>query len=129
MGFRCGIGFIFGFILKGFINRKREEIGLFVETTTPGDVLNMDLASTRFSKNLSVDDIIKLLSFVLTTTYFSYKGTIYKQKFGAAMGGPISPIIANITMDHLFTKCSETAPAQAKPRLAKKFVDDSFEIC
>ena len=45
------------------------------------------------------------------------------------MGGPISPIIANITMDHLFTKCSQTVPAQCKPRLAKKFVDDSFEIC
>ena len=34
---------------------------------------------------LDVDDKMKLLKFVLTTTYFSFRGEIYKQKFGETM--------------------------------------------
>ena len=39
---------------------------------------------------LDVDDIMELLEFVLTTTYFSFRGEICKQKFGAAMGSPLA---------------------------------------
>ena len=42
---------------------------------------------------LSVDDIMELLTFVLNTTYFSFRGQIYQQKFGVAMGSPVSPIV------------------------------------
>ena len=78
--------------------------------------------------NLGVEDVTELLALVLNTTYFQYKGTIYQQKFGAAMGGPCSPVVANIVMDHLFRKCQETAPENIRPRVALKFVDDSFEV-
>ena len=44
------------------------------------------------------------------------------------MGGPISPIIANIVMDFMFRKFMETVPAEIKPRLLKKFVDDSVSV-
>ena len=44
---------------------------------------------------LTTDDIIELLRFVLTTTYFSFRGQIYRQIFGAAMGSPVSAIVAN----------------------------------
>ena len=50
---------------------------------------------------LNIDDIVELLEFVLTTTYFSFRGEIYKQNFGAAMGSPCSAIIANIFMEWL----------------------------
>ena len=50
---------------------------------------------------LAVNDIIELLEFVLTTTYFPFRGNIYKQKFGAAMGSPRSAIIVNIFMEWL----------------------------
>ena len=59
---------------------------------------------------------------------FQYMGKMYKQKFGAAMGGPCSPVIANIVMDYLFRKCQEVAPENVRPRVALKFVDDSFEV-
>ena len=36
-----------------------------------------------------------LLSFCLKTTYFMYDGEIYSQVEGAAMGSPVSPIVAN----------------------------------
>ena len=64
--------------------------------------------------NLEVDDIIELLSLVLNTTYFQYDGVIYQQKFGAAMGGPCSPVVANIVMDFHFRKCQEIAPPEIR---------------
>ena len=33
----------------------------------------------------------------LNTKYFIYDGVFYKQKKGAAMGSPVSPIVANKT--------------------------------
>ena len=45
---------------------------------------------------LSVEDIMSLLEFILTTTYFVFRGQIYQQRFGTAVGSPVSPIIANI---------------------------------
>jgi len=35
---------------------------------------------------LTVEDIMDLLKFTVTTTYFSFRGVIYQQMFGAAMG-------------------------------------------
>ena len=45
---------------------------------------------------LSRERILGLLRFCLNTTYFTYSGMIYKQKHEAAMGSPVSPIIANL---------------------------------
>ena len=87
-----------------------------------------DDSSLKDRTNLHIDDVMELLSLVLRTTYFSYDGKIYQQKFGVAMGGPISPIVANIVMDFMFKKYMETVPADIKPRLLKKFVDDSVSV-
>ena len=40
--------------------------------------------------------IINLLEFCLKSSYFVFQGNFYEQKEGAAMGAPLSPIIANI---------------------------------
>jgi len=45
--------------------------------------------------NLNVDDIMELLEFICSTTYFTFDGKIMKQKFGTAMGSPVSVAIAN----------------------------------
>ena len=45
---------------------------------------------------LSADHITHLLHLCLRTTYFIYKGQYYQQKDGAAMGSPVSPVVANI---------------------------------
>jgi len=47
---------------------------------------------------LEIDDIMQLLEFILSTTYFCFSGQIYKQKFGTAMGSPVSPLVANMFM-------------------------------
>ncbi len=74
--------------------------------------------------NLTVDDIIILLELVLNATYFSFRGQLYQQKFGAAMGSPVSPIIANFFMEDLEQKAINTVPAECKPKFWKRYVDD-----
>ncbi|XP_072044968.1 uncharacterized protein [Amphiura filiformis] len=77
---------------------------------------------------LTVNDIMDLLEFILTTTYFTFRGVIYRQRFGAAMGSPVSAIIANLFMEWLEKKAIATAPLECKPRLWRRYVDDVLEI-
>ena len=48
---------------------------------------------------MPVVTILELLAFCLNNTYFVFQDTFYEQTKGAAMGPPISPIIANIFME------------------------------
>ena len=49
---------------------------------------------------LSVQNIMELLGFCLHNTYFFFQNKFYEQVEGAAMGSPISPIVANLYMGH-----------------------------
>ena len=79
---------------------------------------------TPWKRGLYLD----LLRFVLTTTYFLFRGTIYKQRFGAAMGSPVSPVVANLYMEFLEQQSITTAPISCRPRLWKRYVDDILDI-
>jgi len=41
------------------------------------------------------------VKFVLSSTYFTFNNTIYKQTYDTPMGSPLSPIIAEIVMQDL----------------------------
>ena len=58
----------------------------------------------------AVSDIILLLKFYLKNTYFSFQEQFYEQVEGAAMGCPVSPIVANLYMEYLEQKALSTAP-------------------
>ena len=73
---------------------------------------------------MEVGDIILLLEFCLKNTYFSFQGQFYEQVEGAAMGSPVSPIVANLYMEYLEQKALSTAPHQFWCR----YVDDTFVI-
>ncbi|XP_072033164.1 uncharacterized protein [Amphiura filiformis] len=77
---------------------------------------------------LSIVDIMEVLECALTTTYFSFRGQIYQQRVGTAMGSPVSPIVANLCMVWLEQESLVTAPLDIKPRLWKRYVDDVLEI-
>ena len=77
---------------------------------------------------LSVDDLMTLTKFVLTTTYFTCMGNIYQQQQGVAMGSPLSPIAVDLFMEWLEERAIATAPPNCRPRLWKRYVDDLLEI-
>ena len=53
---------------------------------------------------LSVQNIIELLGFCLHNTYFSFQNKFYEQVEGVAVGSPVSPIVANLYMEHFERK-------------------------
>ena len=53
--------------------------------------------------NLTPTQIADLLNFVLRSTHFKYNGSIYEQEDGAAMGRPVSAVIASVLMKCLLT--------------------------
>ena len=59
---------------------------------------------------IGIDDIILLLEFCLKNTYFSFQGQFLEQVEGAAMGSPVSPIVANLYMEYLEQNAQTTAP-------------------
>ena len=75
---------------------------------------------------MAVKHIHCLLEFCLTNTYFSFQGRLYEQKEGAAMGSPISPIVANIFMENFENRALATSPCT--PKIWKRFVDDAFTV-
>ena len=72
---------------------------------------------------LLVKDIILPLEFYLKNTYFSFQGQFYEQIEGAAMGSPVSPIVANLYMEYFGQKALSTATNQ--PRMWLRYVDDT----
>ena len=69
-------------------------------------------------------DIVSLTGLCLNTTYFHFGGVFYEQVAGAAMGSPLSPVIANIYMQDFESRVLGTAPL--KPSLWLCYVDDTF---
>ena len=76
--------------------------------------------------NMSIPQITSLLEFCLTNTYFLFQGKYYEQFQGAAMGSPISPLIAIISMEEFEVKALSSIPYPLS--LWLRFVDDTFVI-
>ena len=81
---------------------------------------------------LSVEDIIKLLRFTLTNSYFNYNNITYKQIHGCAMGSPVSPIVANLCIEeiedlHLVQEVGGSTSSMPSKKWFR-YVDDVFSI-
>jgi hypothetical protein len=120
------------------ILNSHDVVSLFTNTPIDQvlDIVNNRLKNENVLKvynketgfNLTSKDVVKLLEFILTTTYFTFRGKIYRQLFGTAMGSPVSPIAANIFMEALEQQAIATAPLNCKPKLWLRYVDDILEV-
>ena len=59
---------------------------------------------------MPIQHITTLLEFCLQGTYLLFQGKYYEQVHGAALGSPISPIMANLFMEHFDPKAINTVP-------------------
>ncbi len=60
------------------------------------------------------------------STCFQWRDDFYEQTNGAAMGSPLSPVLANIFMEHF--EQNALANSALVPKLWKRYVDDIFAV-
>ena len=69
------------------------------------------------------DKTTNLVDVCLRSTYFSYYVDIYEQINEVVMGSPLSPIVANIFMEHFEDKAINSTPK--KQQQWRRYVDDT----
>jgi len=68
--------------------------------------------------NLSIENIIALLQFILSNNFFVFQGDHFKQIFGCPMRSPVSAILANLVMEYVKEKALLSDPNS--PNIATK---------
>ena len=71
------------------------------------------------------EDICQLVELCLRCTYFQFDGELYEQ-IGAAMGSPLSPVVANLYMEFIENPTIQTATNRPKKWI--RYMDDTFII-
>lgn len=75
--------------------------------------------------NIKKKEFFEMLELcVKKSNFFVYGGETYKQKYGLPMGSSLSGTLAGLVVDKLF----ENALRKFKPKILKKYVDDSIVI-
>ena len=72
---------------------------------------------------MDADRIAELVEVCLRSTYFCFQDKFYQQKESAAMGSPVSAVVANLYME--FFETLALSSAIKKPRMWKRYVDDT----
>jgi len=67
-----------------------------------------------------------LFNYILRSIYFQHDGAIYEQQNGAAVGGPVSAVIADLYIEDFKEQVLVVAPTA--PKIWKRHVDNIFTI-
>ena len=100
-------------------------------TNVPLD-LTLDFISRKIDENLITIPIPKeaflnLIRLCTENNVFQFEGDYYRQRFGVAMGSPLSPVLANIFMEMFETELLTSLTG--RPLLWVRYVDDIFAVC
>ncbi|KFD54478.1 hypothetical protein M513_04625 [Trichuris suis] len=79
---------------------------------------------------LSLFQIVQLVSFcMLEGNFFQFRGRYFGQKGSSAkMGSPLSPVLAEVFMEHLEDQAFSKADHSTLPHALKRYVDDIFVV-
>ena len=69
---------------------------------------------------------LDLIKICFSSTFFTFKGVCYEQTEGTTMGWSLSPVVANIFMEHF--ESLALSSFHLKPKCWFHFVDDMFVI-
>ena len=102
-------------------------------TCVPTD-LAVQVARDRLEKDptlserteLLVDDIVNLLTLCLDATFLEFRGKLYQQVHGTAMGSPVSDVIANLVMEDVEQRALATF--HSPPCFWKRYLDSAFTV-
>ena len=76
--------------------------------------------------SIPIPDLYALVELCLKSTYFQFDEFFYEQVEGAAMGSPLSSIVANIFMEDLETQALGTSAWKLK--MWRRYVDDVLVV-
>ena len=88
-----------------------------IPVTVALQVINSKIPTyTNFTNvcKIPTEKFIKHLKFTITDCIFCFNRKFYKQLQGAAMGSPVSPVIANIYMEYFESLAIPSSPALIK---------------
>ena len=121
--------------MKSLGNRQGKMISLDVTalfTNVPLDFVLDNLFKKAeegiFVPPVPIHSFLELIKLCVSTTTFTFDGHGFKQKFGVAMGSPLSPVLANLCMEFLESDYILNCPNNIKPLLWYHYVDDVFII-
>ncbi len=86
----------------------------------------MQIVKDLLKDDVTSEHIVKLTEVCLKSTHFQFRDKFYEQQSGAAMGSPLSPVIANIFMETFEQHILESFVL--KPKCWYRYVDDTFVI-
>ena len=73
---------------------------------------------------IPIDNLMKMLTFCVETTYFGMGSDKYQHEEWLAMGSPLSPVLANIYMEYFEEMV--LGSKSLKPSMWLRYVDDTF---
>jgi hypothetical protein len=100
-------------------------------TNIPLDETISIITNNLFSKCSTVSGLNKqqfqsLLELSVKNTQFVFNGSLFEQIDGVGMGLPLGPTMANAFMSHYEKIWLENCPSDFKPKLYRRYVDDTF---
>jgi len=67
------------------------------------NIIDMKWPLIEHYTSIPKNEFLEATKFVLNSTYFKFNDKIYKQTYGAPMGSPLSPIVADLILQNLET--------------------------